>query len=554
MGPSSQAEDRELSSLCTPRSRRVPGWAGGWVLAAILIVTLCGEAAVALGQEAEGGQTEPIMRVADVRPGMKGYGLSTFEGVRIERFNVEVLGTLRSWHAQGTIVLIRMSGRVVDEAGTIAGMSGSPIYIDGKLLGALAYGWGFCKIPLAGVTPIEEMRLAGEIERVAKPEDQGARRATYRRALDREVRSLLDATLKARGPEDQALHAAFSKMVLPLGMRRPGPVWSDGDLSGAVRATLPPGGVAALSRLPLPLSVGGGRPASLASLAPMLSASGFVPIQGGARTAAAGSGGPDDEIKIVPGAPMGAVFVTGDIDIAGMGTLTQVDGNQVLAFGHPMFGEGGRLDYPLGVARVQAVVPSTEHSFKISSTEKIVGSLTRDTETAIVGRLGVEAPMFPCTVKVKGTRDVTYRYKVAGQWEMAPYWSYLVAVLSGTRWEGSGDLLTVRIRSSISLQGRSEPVVMETRYAGAGVVRPIMQLVYMPAAMLTFNEFAQTDITGLEVELEVEEGIQAAFIEGLTIPRREVAPGGTVELLVRLKEFQGPESVRSIQIHVPEDA
>ncbi|MDP6439956.1 MAG: SpoIVB peptidase S55 domain-containing protein, partial [Candidatus Brocadiia bacterium] len=472
MGPSSQAEDRAPSTLSTPRSRRGRGGAGGWVLAAILLVTLCGEAAVALGQEAEAGREQPIMRVADVRPGMKGYGLSTFEGTRIERFNVEVLGTLRSWHAQGTVVLIRMSGRVVDEAGTIAGMSGSPIYIDGKLLGALAYGWSFCKIPLAGVTPIEEMWLAGEIERAAKPEDQGARRAAYRRALGRDVRSLLDATLKARGPEDPVLLAAFSKMALPLGMRRPGPVWSGSDLPGAVRAMLPSGGAAALSRLPLPLSVGGSGPGSLAALAPTLSASGLVPIQGGAGVREAGPGGPAGEIKLVPGVPVGAVFVTGDIDIAGMGTLTQVDGNQVLAFGHPMYGEGGRMNYPLGVARVQAVVPSAQHSFKISSTEKIVGSLTRDAETAIVGRLGVKAPMFPCTVKVKGTRDVTYRYQVAGQWEMAPYWSFLVAALSGLRWEGSGDLLTVRIKSSISLQGRSEPVVMETRYAGAGVVRP----------------------------------------------------------------------------------
>ena len=160
------------------------------------------------------------MRVQDVRPGMKGYGLSTFEGAHIERFEVEVLGTSRSWLPQGIVVLVRMSGRVVDKAGTIAGMSGSPVYIDGKLLGAIAYGFPYCTIPLAGVTPIEEMLAARQIEDKGGAAGSAAQRAAYGRALRRDMADLLAATRQGRTPQDARVEAAARKMVIPLCLRR----------------------------------------------------------------------------------------------------------------------------------------------------------------------------------------------------------------------------------------------------------------------------------------------------------------------------------------------
>ena len=485
---------------------------------------------------------------------MKGYGLTTLKGARIDRFDIEVVGILRGWDPQGSVVMVKMSSPVLDKTGTIAGMSGSPVYVNDRLLGAVAYGFPNCTIPLAGVTPFEEMLVSGEIEEQGARQDEAGRKTAYRRALLADMRALLQASIRADAPDDAAVRAAADNMVAPLCLRRRALPWPASQMPGPVRSMLPEHGAPALGRLPLPLTIGGTSAAGLASLGSTLSASGFLPVQGGAHASA---GAQADAVAAVPGAPIGVAFITGDIDIAGMGTLTALDGDRVLAFGHPMFdgGEaGGQLNYPLALGRVQAIVPSALHSFRLTSTERLVGALTRDTSAAIVGRLGAEAPMFPCVVKVKGVRDVTYSYSIAAYWETAPYFAFIATALSGLRWEGAASLTTTRAKVTLSIQGREEPVVMQRLYVGDNVVAPARELVLMPLSLLSYNEFEQADIASVAMELEVEPGIRAAFIQGLRAPLREVRPGEKLTLFVRLKEFQGPGSVRKIELQIPEDA
>jgi len=251
--------------------------------------------------------------------------------------------------------------------------------------------------------------------------------------------------------------------------------------------------------------------------------------------------------------PIGAVWIDGDIDMSSLGTLTLVDGDRVVAFGHPMLGTG-ETDFPLAVGRVEAVVPSARQSFRLTSLGPVVGRLTQDRDSAIVGRLGASAPMFPCTVRVRGVRNRTFRYRIAGYWQMAPLLAYYATALSAARWEGESNLYTVQARVRIALKGLEEPVELQNVYAALSPAEPAFELVWAPLSVLTLNPFREVELSGLEVDLEVERGMRAATIEAVRCARRTVRPGERLELEVLLREFQGQEHLRKVELEVPEDA
>ena len=533
------------------RGGAVQGFRRAWRGAAIflLVPIACAALLAAQGGEPDAGEPVRIMKVEQVRPGMRGYGLTTFKGAQVQRFEVEVLGVMRDqWTPpQGTIVLVRMFSRVLEEAGVVGGMSGSPVYIGDKLLGAVAYGWSYSKIPLAGVTPIEEMLVARDIDRAAAPSHRGGRKAATRGHLRTQSAVILDALRSGKPPDGEALSQVLGRMVVPLFMQtRPG-TYAPDIVPPPAHPMFQNPPAAAMAPLPVPLAIGGVGPEVFGALVPMLRMGGFVPVPAGVPA----EGG--EEIEIAPGAPIGAVLIAGDMDVSAMGTLTMVDGDRVLAFGHPMFGSG-ESNYPLALGRVQTVVPSLYHSFRVSTVDRVIGRITQDRESAIVGRLGQHAPMFPCTVTVKGARDVTFRYKVAGYWETAPFLAYYATAASVYRWEGAGNLVTVKARSRISLKGRKEPIILENQYAGLTPMGPALGLVWLPIEMMVLNPFQEMEVAGLEVELEVEQGLRAAWIESVRTSHREVAPGEKINLFVRLKEFQGEEHLKKIEVQVPPDA
>jgi hypothetical protein len=199
-------------------------------------------------------------------------------------------------------------------------------------------------------------------------------------------------------------------------------------------------------------------------------------------------------------------------------------------------------------------VPNLKHSFRLSSAEKIVGRVTQDHESAIVGRLGEDAPMFPCVVRVKGTLDRTFNYRLAGYWEAAPFLAGAAAAISSARWEGSGGLITIRATSRISLKGMKEPVVLSNTFASQNPQTPIYSLVVMPLQSLVLNPFKEVEIAGVEFDIEIQKGIKAAVIESLQLDRVEAEPGEKVNLTVGLREFQGERLTRRIEFQVPKDA
>ena len=305
--------------------------------------------------------------VNDIRPGMKGAGRTVMVGTKLEEFGAEVLGVMRDVSPGRDMVLCRLTGCNLEHAGIIQGMSGSPIYIDGKLLGAVAFAWEFAKDPIAGVTPFSQMvqyvrsndrRIAAESKEPARAEpfrapagpSTGRDRRPGDRGADRRATSAPIAGLgRGAGRDDADRHAAGG-----LGVQSPGP--------GAAERAAP-----AARHGP------DGR-------------------RGRARAGHPRGGGPPAR----PGAPLSIAMVTGDFDLSGIGTVTHVEGDRVYGFGHPMFSLGA-CEFPMMTGYIHTVYPRASVSMKMGSPLKVVGVIDTDVSTSVAGRIGPKPDMLPLT-------------------------------------------------------------------------------------------------------------------------------------------------------------
>ena len=347
--------------------------------------------------------TGQIMTVDELRPGMTGYGLTVFEGTKPERFGVEIISVLRNYDPQADMILIRCSGHNLEKTGIAAGMSGSPIYIDDKLIGALAYGWRFSVEPIAGVQPIERMLANSGLRADLPPPRQEVLPEAQARGgpaapAGRSTRPF--AALAQR-------QSAFARLAGKA--RAAGPVPGKPAAGSADRRA---GG--ALAPLAVPLVVSGGSQAAMDYLTDRLKGTGFVPVRSG------GAGGQDPrtgQARMEPGATLTIPLLAGDMDAAVLGTVTTVIGDRVLAFGHPMWGEGP-VNLPMATGVVHAFIPSIAESFKMGSAGKVIGAVRRDESASICGVIGQEPYMTPMTVRVKHWTGVekTYHYRVVDEW------------------------------------------------------------------------------------------------------------------------------------------
>ena len=292
------------------------------------------------------------LRPEQLSPGMKGYGLSVFKGTRPERFEVEIIGVLHNALPKQDMILIHMSGADLEKHKVIAGMSGSPVYIDGKLIGALAYGWTFENDPLAGVTPIHNM--VAELKRpVVGP-----------------------STINASVSLDRT-----SSMSAPFALPRIAFAQAADD-SGTPRPLL------------APLSLGGFSSRVLERFASKFTGLGMMPIAaGGASTGVL----PHRSGDMEPGGSIGVQLMRGDMDATAVGTATYIDNNRILAFGHPFF-QGGSVQAPAVLAEVHTIMSSLERSFKMASPIAEIGSMVGDWQSCIVADTKVQARMIPISI------------------------------------------------------------------------------------------------------------------------------------------------------------
>ncbi|MGB5173112.1 MAG: SpoIVB peptidase S55 domain-containing protein, partial [Thermoanaerobaculia bacterium] len=304
---------------------------------------------------------EEMFPLDSVQPGLTGYGLSVFEGAIPERFEVEVLGVWRNTQPSTSFILARLKGRGLEASGVIAGMSGSPVYVDGRLLGAVSFSWLFANEAVAGITPIEQMRHLSAGESSTSSSQNGSR--------PREPRDLISGSLTWQ----EILEPLGSLEGTGLDSAISGVQWSTVGFGSATRATLK-GALDSLS--------------------------------------AAGQASDTGDLRLVAGSSVSGVLVDGDLRLAATGTVTERRGDEILAFGHPFLGVGP-LRVPMATSEVVTVVSSQMNSFKISNLGAVVGAFEMDRAAGMRGRVGAEAPMIPVSVRIAGLVDRQFALRVA---------------------------------------------------------------------------------------------------------------------------------------------
>jgi hypothetical protein len=440
----------------------------------------------------------PSLPVDDVRAGMRGYGETVFSGSRPERFDVEVLGVLRDVTPGTDYVLVRLSGHGLDRDGVVAGMSGSPVWIDGKLVGAVAFGWPFATDAIAGVTPIGAMR------RIPQP---GAWSAP-----GRPVVSLPD--LLARRIPATLLDDAARRLVGPSGLdARPAVLWGAGGFSDRA--------LAALSRA-----------------VPALS-----PVSGG-RTETT----PEE---LVGGSSIAAVLIDGDLRLAATGTLTERDGDRVLAFGHPIAGLG-EVSIPLAPAEVVTILPSQYNSFKIANSGDVVGEFTRDQATGTMGRLGVRPRTIPLDVGVGGPAPRDFHLKLARVPDFVPLLAAIGALGSVDTVSAAAGLRGVDLDLDADLAARGH-LQLRQSFEGPNAVTQMALYVLALCDFLEHNDLAEVDLAGLALRVTPWSAQRTAEVVGAHASRSRLEPGERLEILVDLRDYRGGAARRRLSVQIPDD-
>ncbi len=472
--------------------------------------------------------------VDELRPGMVGVGRTVFEGDRLEEFKVSILGVLRNTIGpRRDLILARLEGGPLAKTGVIAGMSGSPVYIDGRLVGAVSYSLGqFSTEPIAGITPIAEMIDATA---TTAPRTRAAR-------LDSPA-SLTPAALMT------SLRQAFA--VLRPFANSPSDVQVFGDPS--VSAGLAP----LLRPIATPLTLGGFEPSVLEPLASALRDGGFVPVMAGAgglqgpRPIVADTGRP---APLRPGDPVGVNLMRGDLELGATGTVTHVDGNRVYAFGHPFYGLGP-TQFPMTRAHVFTVLPSLMNSMKIASTGEVIGTVQQDRATAIAGTLGPGPQLIPVKLTLKSSRGTTrtFNMQLANDQLFTPLLAYLSILNTLTSYERENGVASYALRGSATVKKYGE-LSFEDLFSGEQPSAAASASVVAPINFLLHNSFEDVELEGLNLEIDASEQPRSASLERVWVDGARVRPGSTVDLKVLLRTYRGDQVTRSVAVQIPPNA
>lgn len=460
---------------------------------------------------------EDIMNVDEIVPGMKGYGKTVFTGDRIGIFSVEVLGILRNWEAKSNMILVRMSGGPLEKSGIIAGMSGSPVYISNRLIGAVAYGWSFAKDAIAGVTPINEMKS-----------------------------TLLNIPAQEKG---LSLVSPYWELPSPLqndpvtGAPTPSLIPQSHEITGHDFGTIK------LTPILSPLIVSGVDSEALQRMYPVFQSYGLYPVQGGSyvsRLEAAGRS------RLVPGASVAAILIRGDLSAAVVGTVTYVEGNNVLAFGHP-FLQTGNADLPMASAYVYTVLSSQSNSVKMASPVEIIGRINQDRRAGIGGILGESPRMIPCRIEVDGSQKLEHNFEIADNKLLTPSLILMAAqsaVLSTERKLGEK---SVKIRLSAQIEGYEKPVVVENVFYELDQSWFSLNHIVQPFTMIINNQFRTIRVNRIDLGITLSDTRQTAYIESIKVDKKQISPGDTLQVEVCLKPFTGESFCQTAKVHIPED-
>lgn len=460
------------------------------------------------GMSAAPIDTRKYMLVDEIRPGMKGYGLTVFSGTTIERFNVEVISVIRNTGAQSNLILVRVSGGPIEKAGVIAGMSGSPVYIDDRMIGALAYSWAFSTEPLAGITPIDEMLRIFSFEKkndarktVAGPAEVGSKGWAH------------EAGVAVASPASTSESAVMQPIMTPM------------VFSGFSRETIE-------------------------SFRPQLQGWGIVPVLGGSSA----QGGQVEDAPFEEGAGIGVQLISGDLSAAAIGTLTVRDGDRILAFGHP-FMLSGPVDYPMTTAYINAILPSLVVSTKVGSSLKSVGVLTQDRRTGIMGIVDGSARMAPVTLSTLQRGEETgrtFHFEVARSRQLLPLMVGMALSDSFTQVGSATGEFTAKVHYEIEME-KFPTIRNDDFFSGAGGFPVLSSLgLVRDLSTLLNNQFTELSVKAISIQVEVLEAIESARVTSARLGKDTVRPGEDIALKVIMKPYMKDYVEKETVLHIPE--
>ena len=454
------------------------------------------------------GQGAGLLPLEHIKPGMTGRGKTTFEKVAIEEFEVEILGILTNVRPGRNLILSRLRGERVEKTGVFSGMSGSPVYIEGKLIGAVAFSFPFSKEPIAGITPIHEM-----LEVFQEPST---------RTQWSSPRSFSDRSSDLGKME--RVSSLLSGVFLEAGRF---------TLSGDLEPIL------------TPLNLTGFDPGAIRFLEKDLRSLGFLPALGLASSS-------DDfgDPPVAPGATLVAQLIRGDFQLGAAGTITYVDGPRVYAFGHPFLGTGF-TDIPMATGAVMTVIPSLSTGLKMTAVGNLVGSIKQDRDTGILGLKGEMARMLPLSVRLhtsrEGIREINVEL-VRGSF-LTPLLATLAVFNSLSSSERSTGPQTFRVETRIAIEGqpdvsysRNTAAMAEAALTVGGVLDLLMN-----------SGFDDVPVETVRVEIQAVEEKLAATLEQVWVDRQKVKPGEEVKLTLVLRRDNGKPLLQDYSFKIPRD-
>lgn len=449
-----------------------------------------------------------IMPLKEVKAGMKGKGRTVFAGQQVEEFDVTIIGVLENVEPKRNIILAELTGKGLDQTGVISGMSGSPVYIEDKLIGAVAYSFPYARKAIAGLTPIEEMLAAGKREKGFRS----------------------PAGLMASFKPDLSIQE-----ILEL---NPG-------LFPELRSSL--AGIN-LQRLAIPLVFSGFSPFLLEKNRHLLARLGFVPVASG------GASSPELKVtQLKEGDPVALQLITGDLNLAAIGTVTYVEGNQILAFGHPLYNLGS-VDYGLAPAEILTVVPSLETSFKLAKPGPTIGRFVQDRNAGAVGEIGPLPQTIPLNINlIQSTGDYkNFRLQLVNDRILTPVLFNLALysiVLSESRAYGN---LTVEFSSELYLDN-GQNIHLEDLFSGNldKAATSLANLVASVVYYLINNEFQEIRITRVDFRIRTTEEVRLGTLERVACSQYEVSPGEKINIKVFYRTFRDESVVEEVSLTAP---
>ena len=446
----------------------------------------------------------------NIKPGMHGIGKTVFSGNRIDEFQVEVLGVLENVGPKQNLILARLSGGPLAETGVLQGMSGSPVYIDGKLAGAVALAFPFAKEAITGIRPIEEMVRVTEAGRTP--------------------------------PQMARNNVSLASLLAAKDLTR--------LLPGRIE---PVAGGAKLLDIATPVSFAGFTRATLDAFAPQLRALGLEPAQG------LSAGGPSsprmgDPATLQPGSMISVQLMTGDLSIGADGTVTYIDGKRIYAFGHRFLAVGSTA-LPFTRSDVLALLPVLSASFKISAPKETMGAILQDRNTAVAGELGRAAAMAPIAISVSrgGKRLDDYQMEMVNDRFLSPLLVQMAVFNTIDATERTVGAASFRVTGEIEFQGSPAPLKVNNMYAadtGSAMIASLSTAV--PLAYVLQSGFDALEVKKVALAIESFDVKKQLQIDSVSVGRREVRPGGKVELTTMLVGENGVEMPRKIVYQVPQ--